>query len=92
MIAEPLEKNLAEDIENGTVQIGWNKYVLIQLFGRRTICKLMQFFVLLLLEKRWASSFRPTTTGICWRPGRFGPSALIPWDQTSLWTIHYLRR
>ena len=25
MIAEPLEKGLAEDIENGTVQIGWNK-------------------------------------------------------------------
>lgn len=27
MIAEPLEKGLAEDIENGVVQINWNKYV-----------------------------------------------------------------
>lgn len=26
MIAEPLEKGLAEDIENGVVQINWNKY------------------------------------------------------------------
>lgn len=25
MIAEPLEKGLAEDIENGVVQINWNK-------------------------------------------------------------------
>ena len=25
MIAEPLEKGLAEDIENGSVQVGWNK-------------------------------------------------------------------
>lgn len=27
MIAEPLEKGLAEDIENEVVQISWNKYV-----------------------------------------------------------------
>lgn len=26
MIAEPLEKGLAEDIENEVVQISWNKY------------------------------------------------------------------
>lgn len=25
MIAEPLERGLAEDIESGLVQIGWNK-------------------------------------------------------------------
>ena len=25
MIAEPLEKGVAESIENGTIQIGWNK-------------------------------------------------------------------
>ena len=25
MIAEPLEKGLAEDIENGVVQVNWNK-------------------------------------------------------------------
>lgn len=28
MIAEPLEKGLAEDIENEVVQISWNKWVL----------------------------------------------------------------
>lgn len=28
MIAEPLEKGLAEDIESEVVQIGWNRYVL----------------------------------------------------------------
>ena len=27
MIAEPLEKGLAEDIENEVVQIGWTKWV-----------------------------------------------------------------
>jgi len=27
MIAEPLEKGLAEDIENQVVDITWNKYV-----------------------------------------------------------------
>ena len=27
MIAEPLEKGLAEDIENEVVQITWNRYV-----------------------------------------------------------------
>lgn len=26
MIAEPLEKGLAEDIENEVVQISWNRY------------------------------------------------------------------
>lgn len=26
MIAEPLEKGLAEDIENEVVKIGWNRY------------------------------------------------------------------
>ena len=30
MIAEPLEKGLAEDIENGVVQINWNKYEIIK--------------------------------------------------------------
>ena len=30
MIAEPLEKGLAEDIENEVVQIGWTKLVLAQ--------------------------------------------------------------
>lgn len=29
MIAEPLEKGLAEDIENEIVQISWNKYAFI---------------------------------------------------------------
>lgn len=32
MIAEPLEKGLAEDIENEVVQITWNRYD-----GRRLI-------------------------------------------------------
>ncbi|XP_035780282.1 116 kDa U5 small nuclear ribonucleoprotein component-like [Anopheles albimanus] len=32
MIAEPLEKGLAEDIENGTVSIGWNKKKLGEFF------------------------------------------------------------
>lgn len=29
MIAEPLEKGLAEDIENEVVQITWNRYDVI---------------------------------------------------------------
>lgn len=32
MIAEPLERGLAEDIENGTVKIGWNKKKLGEFF------------------------------------------------------------
>ena len=76
MIAEPLEKGLAEDIENGTVQIGWNKYAyssidslsininLIVLFFSR---KLSEFFQtkydwdLLAARSIWA--FGPNSTG-----------------------------
>ena len=32
MIAEPLEKGLAEDIEEGVVQIGWNRRRLGEFF------------------------------------------------------------
>lgn len=41
MIAEPLEKGLAEDIENEVVQITWNRYDVIDRHPRCLIPGLM---------------------------------------------------
>lgn len=42
MIAEPLEKGLAEDIENEVVQITWNRYDVIDPHTRGLISALME--------------------------------------------------
>jgi len=55
MIAEPLEKGLAEDIENGTVQIGWNNRKLSEFFQTK------YDWDLLAARSIWA--FGPNSTG-----------------------------
>lgn len=55
MIAEPLEKGLAEDIENENVQIGWNKKKLGEFFQTK------YDWDLLAARSIWA--FGPDTTG-----------------------------
>lgn len=55
MIAEPLEKGLAEDIENETVQIGWNRKRLGEFFQTK------YDWDLLAARSIWA--FGPDTTG-----------------------------
>lgn len=42
MIAEPLEKGLAEDIENEVVQITWNRYDVVDRHTRGLISGLME--------------------------------------------------
>lgn len=55
MIAEPLEKGLAEDIENENVQIGWNKKRLGEFFQTK------YDWDLLAARSIWA--FGPDSTG-----------------------------
>nr|CAH0113132.1 unnamed protein product [Daphnia galeata] len=55
MIAEPLEKGLAEDIENGVVQINWNKKKLSEFFQSK------YDWDLLAARSIWA--FGPDSTG-----------------------------
>lgn len=55
MIAEPLEKGLAEDIENENVQIGWNKRKLGEFFQTK------YDWDLLAARSIWA--FGPDNTG-----------------------------
>lgn len=55
MIAEPLEKGLAEDIENEVVQIGWNRKRLGEFFQTK------YDWDLLAARSIWA--FGPDTTG-----------------------------
>lgn len=55
MIAEPLEKGLAEDIENENVQIGWNKRKLGEFFQTK------YDWDLLAARSIWA--FGPDSTG-----------------------------
>ena len=56
MIAEPLEKGLAEDIENGTVSINWNKKRLGEFFQTK------YDWDLLAARSIWA--FGPDATGM----------------------------
>lgn len=42
MIAEPLEKGLAEDIENEVVQITWNRYDVVDRHTRGLISGLVE--------------------------------------------------
>lgn len=55
MVAEPLEKGLAEDIENEVVQIGWNRKRLGEFFQTK------YDWDLLAARSIWA--FGPDTTG-----------------------------
>ncbi|OTF81240.1 hypothetical protein BLA29_009770, partial [Euroglyphus maynei] len=55
MIAEPLEKGLAEDIENETVQIGWNRKKLGEFFQTK------YDWDILAARSIWA--FGPSNTG-----------------------------
>lgn len=59
MIAEPLEKGLAEDIENENVQIGWNKRKLGEFFQTK------YDWDLLAARSIWA--FGPDNTGDTYR-------------------------
>lgn len=39
MIAEPLEKGLAEDIENEVVQIGWNRFLCFAILSNEVLVR-----------------------------------------------------
>lgn len=105
MIAEPLEKGLAEDIENEVVQISWTKLVfllfplspsLLHTFTSVTMATYLSVISvsMVTIGRRLESFFRPSLTGICWLPGLFGhlvpsPLVLIYWSMI-LYLLRYI--